>query len=145
MQPQNINDLPAIARYIISQYFPELSSYHLTAEFSHVEDSLSEVHHVYPFEDNHYRGQVLLLIDDSMKNSGLTAVIGAIAHDLAHVVAWRGPGNPAVSDKEADNIVVERGLTPYLLEAKRSLEKLRPKFEIKGYSSKELQEMILHS
>jgi hypothetical protein len=31
----------------------------------------------------------------------------------------KGPGYPLVSDREADNIVIERSLCPYLFEAKK--------------------------
>lgn len=73
------------------------------------------------------------MLDDSMRKLSLKAVIGAIAHDLAHIVEWKSPGHPIISDREADKIVIERGL-----------EELRPIFEIKGYNSKELQEIMRH-
>ena len=145
MFPQNIDDLHAIVKYVINQYFPELYSCYLTTEYRNVEDSLSEVRHTYPFEDNQYKGEILLIIDDSMRRLGLKAIIGAIAHDLAHIVGWKGPGNPVISDREADNIVIERGLCAYLFESKKALEELRPRFEIKGYNSKELREIMRYS
>jgi len=58
------------------------------------------------------------IIDDSMKMSGINAILGAIAHDIAHRVGWEGPGYSLISDWEADNIVIERGLWSYLLETK---------------------------
>jgi len=114
MQPQRIVDINAIARYVISQYFPEFSSCYLTTEFRHVEGSISEVRHTYPFEDNQYKGEILIIIDDSMRKSGMKAILGAIAHDMAHRVKWEGTGRPLISDREADNIVIERGLCAYL-------------------------------
>ena len=145
MQPQRVVDLNAIARNIISQYFPEFSSCYLTTEFGHVEGSISEVRHAYPFEDNQYKGEILLIIDDSMRKLGKKAIIGAIAHDIAHRVGWKGPGHHFISNREADKIVIERGLCAYLLEAKKVLEESRPEFIISGYSSKELQEIMRHS
>ena len=145
MQLQRIVDLNAITRYVISQYFPEYSSCHFTSEFRHVEGSISEVRHTYPFKDNQYKGEVLLIIDDSMRNSGMEAIIGAIAHDIAHRIGWEGPGHHLISDREADDIVIERGLCAYLLEAKEDLEELRPESAINGYISKELQEIMRHS
>ena len=142
IQPQGIIDLNVIARRVISEYFPEFSSCYLTTEFRHVEGSISEVHHTYPFEDNEYKGEIVIFIDDSMRMSGINAILGAIAHDIAHRVGWEGPGYPLISDKEADNIVIERGLCSYLLEAKKALEELRPEVVINGYSSKELQEIL---
>jgi hypothetical protein len=120
MQLQRIVDLNAITRYVISQYFPEYSSCHFTSEFRHVEGSTSEVRHTYPFKDNQYKGEILLIIDDSIRDSGMKAIIGVIAHDIAHRVGWEGPGHPLISDREADDIVIERGLCAYLLEAKKT-------------------------
>lgn len=142
IQPQGIIDLNVIARRVISEYFPEFSSCYLTTEFRHVEGSISEVHHTYPFEDNEYKGEIVIIIDDSMRMSGINAILGAIAHDIAHRVGWEGPGYPLISDREADNIVIERGFCCYLLEAKKALEELRPEVVINGYSSKELQEIL---
>lgn len=88
MQPQEIVDLTEIARYVISQCFPEFSSCYLTSEFGHVEASIAEVHHTYPFEDNQYKGEILLIIDDSMRQSELKAIIETIAHEIAHRVGW---------------------------------------------------------
>ena len=119
IQPQGIIDLNVIARRVISEYFPEFSSCYLTTEFRHVEGSISEVHHTYPFEDNEYKGEIVIIIDDSMRMSGANAILGAIAHDIAHRIGWEGPGYPLISDREADNIVIERGLCSYLLEAKK--------------------------
>jgi len=144
IQPQGIIDLNVIARRVISEYFPEFSSCYLTTEFRHVEGSISEVHHTYPFEDNEYKGEIVIIIDDSMRMSGINAILGAIAHDIAHRVGWEGPGYPLISDREADNIVIERGLCSYLLEAKKALEELRPEVVINGYSSKELHQRLFH-
>jgi len=80
-----------VARRVISEYFPEYSSCCLTAEFKYVEGSRSEFHHIYPFEDNEYNGKIVIFIDDSMKISGKNAILGAIAHDMAHRVGWKGP------------------------------------------------------
>jgi len=113
IQPQGIIDLNVIARRVISECFPEFSSCHLTTEFRHVEGSISEVHHTYPFEDNEYNGEIVIFTDDSMKISGIDAILGAIAHDMAHRVGWKGPGYPLISNREADNIVIERGLCSY--------------------------------
>ncbi|MFC1933893.1 hypothetical protein ACFLWC_02670 [Chloroflexota bacterium] len=118
IQPQGIVDLNAIARRVISEHFPEFSSCYLITEFRHVKGSISEVHHIYPFEDNQYKGEIVIYIDDSMIVSGVNAILGAIAHDIAHRVEWKGPGYPLISDREADNIVIERSLSLYLLEAK---------------------------
>jgi hypothetical protein len=86
IQPQGIIDLNVIARRVISGYFPEFSSCYLTTEFRHVEGSISEVHHIYPFEDNQYKGEIVIYIDDSMIVTGANAILGAIAHDIAHRV-----------------------------------------------------------
>ena len=142
IQPQGIIDLNVIARRVISEYFPEFSPCYLTTEFRHVEGSISEVHHTYPFKDNEYKGGIAIFIDTSMKMSGINAILGAIAHDIAHRVGWKGPGYQLISDRKADNIVIERGLCPYLFEAKKALEELRPEVVINGYSSKELQEIL---
>ena len=119
MQPQGIPNLNVIARRIINDHFPEFSPCYLTIEFRHIKKYLSEVHHIYPFEDNQYRGEITIYIDDSLIESGEEAILGAIAHDIAHRVGWKGPGYPLISDREADNIVIERGLCSYLLEAKK--------------------------
>jgi hypothetical protein len=145
MQPQEIVDLQEIARRVISQYFPEFSSCYLTSEFRHVEGSVAEVHHTYPFKDNQYKGEILLSIDDSMRRSGLKAITGAIGHEIAHRVGWEGPGYPLISCREADQIVIERGLCAHLTEAKKNLEELRPQSVMNGYSSKELEDMMTHS
>lgn len=145
MQPQEIVDLQEIARYVISQYFPEFSSCYLTSEFRHVEGSIAEVHHTYPFQDNQYKGEILLSIDDSMRQSGLKAITGAIAHEIAHRVGWEGPGHPLISCREADQIVIERGLCAHLTEAKKNLEESRPQSIINGYSSRELEDIMTHS
>ena len=145
MQPQEIVDLKEIARYVISQYFPEFSSCYLTSEFRHVEGSVAEVHHTYPFKDNQYKGEILLVIDDSMRQSGLKAITGAIAHEIAHRVGWEGPGHPLISCREADQIVIERGLCAHLTEAKKNLEESRPQSIINGYSSRELEDIMTHS
>ena len=142
IQPQGIIDLNVTARHVIRKYFPEFSSCYLTTEFRHVEGSISEVHHTYPFEDNEYKGEIVIIIDDSMRMSGVNAILGAIAHDIAHRVGWEGPGYPLISDREADNIVIERGLCSYLLEAKKALEESRLGVVINGYSTKELQEIL---
>ncbi len=107
IQPEGIIDLNVIARRVISEYFPEFSSCYLATEFRYVEGSISEVHHAYPCEDNEYKGEILIFIDDSMRMSGINAILGAIAHDTAHRVGWEGPGYPLISDREADNIVLE--------------------------------------
>jgi len=145
MQPQEIVDLQEIARYVISQYFPEFSSCYLTSEFRHVEGSIAEVHHTYPFQDNQYKGEILLSIDASMRQSGLKAITGAIAHEIAHRVGWEGPGHPLISCREADQIVIERGLCAHLTEAKKNLEESRPQSIINGYSSRELEDIMTHS
>ena len=145
MQPQEIVDLKKIASCVISQYFPEFSSCYLTSKFRHVEGSIAEVHHTYPFKDNQYKGEILLSIDDSMRQSGLNGIIGAIAHEIAHRVGWKGPGHPLIPCREADDIVIERGLCAHLLEAKKTLEESRPQFVIDGYSSKELEDIMTHS
>jgi hypothetical protein len=145
MQPQEIVDLQEIARYVISQYFPEFSSCYLTSEFRHVEGSIAEVHHTYPFQDNQYKGEILLSIDDSMRQSGLKAITGAIAHEIAHRVGWEGPGHPLISCREADQIVIQRGLCAHLTEAKKNLEESRPQSIINGYSSRELEDIMTHS
>ena len=142
MQPQEIVGLQEIARCVISQYFPEFSSCHLTSEFRHVEGSIAEVHHTYPFKDNQYKGEILLSIDYSMRRSGLKAITGAIAHEIAHRVGWEGPGHPLISCREADQIVIEKGLCAHLAEAKKNLEELRPQSVINGYSSKELEGIL---
>ncbi|MFC2026880.1 hypothetical protein ACFLUX_02795 [Chloroflexota bacterium] len=142
IQLQGIIDLNVIARRVISEYFPEFSSCYLTTEFRHIEGSISEVHHTYPFEDNEYKGEIIIIIDDSMRLSGVNAILGAIAHDIAHRVGWEGPGYPLISNREADNIVIERGLCSYLLETKKALEELRPELVIDGYSSKEMREIL---
>jgi len=144
MPPQEIVDLQEIATRVISQYFPEFSSCYLTSEFRHVEGSVAEVHHTYPFKDNQYKGEILLSIDDSMRRSGLKAITGAIAHEIAHRVGWEGPGPPLISCREADRIVIERGLCAHLTEAKRNLEESRPHSIINGYSSKELEDIMTH-
>ena len=77
-----------------------------------------------------------------MMVSGINAILGAIAHDIAHRVEWKGPGCPLISDREADNIVIERSLCSYLLEAKKSLEEFRPEVVSNGYSSAELQAIL---
>jgi len=104
IQPQGTIDLNLIARHVISDYFPEFSSCYLTTEFRHVKGSISEVHHIYPFEDNQYKGEILIYIDDSMIVWGVNAIIGAIAYDIAHRVEWNGPGYTLIPDREADNI-----------------------------------------
>ncbi len=141
IQPQGIIDLNVVARRVISEYFPEFPSCYLTTEFRHVKGSISEVHHTYPFEGNEYKGEIAIIIDDSMRMSGINAILGAIANDIALRLGWEGPGFPLISDREADNIVIGRGLCAYLLEAKKALEELRPEVVINGYSSKELQEI----
>ena len=40
---------------------------------------------------------------------------------------------------------IERGLGTYLFESKKASEDLRPKVEIRGYDSKELQEIMRYS
>ena len=145
MQPQEIGDLKKTAEYVISQYFPEFSSCYLTSEFRHVEGSVAEVHHTYPFKDNQYKGEILLSIDDSMRQSGLKAITGAIAHEIAHRVGWEGPGHPLISCREADQIVIGRGLCAHLTEAKKNLEESRPQSIINGYSSRELEDIMTHS
>jgi hypothetical protein len=145
MPPQEIVDLQKIATRVIGQYFPEFSSCYLTSEFRHVEGSIAEVHHTYPFKDNQYKGQILLSIDDSMRQSGLKAITGAIAHEIAHRVGWEGPGHPLISCREADQIVIDKGLCAHLIEAKKNLEQLRPQSIINGYSSKELEDIVTHS
>ena len=125
IHPQGIIDLNAIARRIINEYFSEFSSCCLTTEFREIEGSISEVHHIYPFKDNEYKGEIFIIIDDSMRMSGIDAIIGAIAHDIAHRVGWEGPGHPLISDREADNIVIERGLRSYLLETTKSLRGIK--------------------
>jgi len=102
-----------------NEYFPEFSSCYLTTKFRHVKGSISEVNHIYPFEDNQYKGEIVIYIDSSVVASGVNAIIGAIAHDVAHRVGWKGAGYPLISDRKADNIVIERSLCPYLLEAKK--------------------------
>jgi len=97
-----------------------------------------------PSKDNQYKGEIHLIIDDAMRKAGLNSMMGAVAHEFAHIVAWKGPGNPAISDREADSIVIDRGLCGCLLEAKKTLEELRPKFVIKGYSSKDLQAFMTY-
>ena len=119
IQPRGIIDLNVIARGVISEYFSSISSCYLTTEFRHVEGSISEVHHTYPFEDNEYKGEIDIIIDDSMRMSGVNATLGAVAHDIAHRVGWEDLRYPLISDREADNIVIERGLFSYLLEAKK--------------------------
>jgi len=54
-----------------------------------------------------------------MRMSGVNATLGAVAHDIAHRVGWEDLRYPLISDREADNIVIERGLFSYLLEAKK--------------------------
>ena len=142
IRPQGIIDLNVITRRVISEYFPEFSSCYLATEFRQVEGSISEVYHTYPFKDNEYKGEIAIIIDDSMRTSGIDAILGAIAHDIAHRIGWKGSGNPLISDMDADNIVIERGLCACLLEAKKALEKLRPEVIINGYSSKELQDIL---
>jgi hypothetical protein len=110
-----------------------------------VEGSIAEVHHTYPFKDNQYKGEILLSIDDSMRQSGLKAITGAIAHEIAHRVGWEGPGHPLISCREADQIVIERGLCAHLTEAKKNLEESRPQSIINGYSSRELEDIMTHS
>jgi hypothetical protein len=141
VQQKGVIDLDTIARRVVSEYFPEFSSCYLTTEFGRVKGSISEVHHTYPFEDNEYEGGIAIIIDDSMRTSGINAILGAIAHEMAHRVGWKGPGYPLISDREADNIVIERGLCSYLLEAKKALEHSIPTVVMKGYCSKELQEI----
>ena len=119
IQLPGIIDLNVMARRIISEHFPEFSSCFLTTEFSNVKGSISEVHHIYPFEDNQCKGEIVIFIDDSMTASSVNAILGAIAHDIAHRVGWEGPGHSLISCREADNIVIERGLCAYLLEAKK--------------------------
>ncbi|MFC1984754.1 hypothetical protein ACFLU0_01950 [Chloroflexota bacterium] len=119
IQPQGTIDLNVIAKRIISEYFPEFSSCYLATEFRHVEGSISEVHHTYPFEDNEYKEGIAIFIDDSMKMSGINTILGSIAHDIAHRVGWKGSGYQLISDRKADNIVIERSLCSYLLEAKK--------------------------
>ncbi len=143
MQSQRIINLNVTARYVIGKYFPEFISCYLTAEFMPVEGSLTEVHHVYPFEDNQYRGEIVIYLDNGIRNYGIKSIIGGIAHDVAHRVGWKGPGYPLSSDREADNIVIERGLGFYLLEAKKAMEQLRPGILLKGYSSREVEKVIL--
>jgi hypothetical protein len=145
MPPQEIVDLQETARSVIGQYFPEFSSCYLTSEFRHVEGSIAEVHHTYPFKDNQYKGEILLIIDDSMRQSGLKAITGAIAHEIAHRVGWEGPGHPLISCREADQIVIDKGLCAHLIEAKKNLEQSRPQSIIDGYSSKELEGIVTHS
>ena len=53
-----------------------------------------------------------------MRTSGIDAIVGIITHDIAHRIGWKGPGYPLISDRDADNIVIERGLCACLLEAK---------------------------
>ena len=77
-----------------------------------------------------------------MATSGVNAILGVIAPDIAHRVGWKRPGYPLISDREADDIIIEKFLCPYLLEAKKALEQLRPEVVFKGYSSKELQEIL---
>ena len=118
IQPHGIIYLNIIARRVINEYFPEFSSRYLTTEFRHIEGSISEVHHTYPFEDNEYKGEIVIFIDDSMKMLATNAILGAIAHDIAHRVGWECPGYHLISDRGADNIVIERGLCSFLFEAK---------------------------
>jgi hypothetical protein len=145
MPPQEIVDLQEIARSVIGQYFPDFSSCYLTSEFRHVEGSIAEVHHTYPFRDNQYKGEILLIIDDSLSQSGLKAITGAIAHEIAHRVGWEGLGHSLISCREADQIVIDRGLCAHLIEAKKNLEESRPQSIIDGYSSKELEDIVTHS
>ena len=72
---------------------------------------------------------------------GLRAIVGMVAHDVAHRVGWIA-GYPLPSDREADDVVVARGLVYSLLAAKRALEGLRPNKVLEGYISKELLEKI---
>jgi hypothetical protein len=145
MLPQEIVDLQEIARCVIGQYFPEFSSCYLTSQFGHVEGSIAEVHHTYPFKDNQYKGEIWLSIDDSMRQSGLKAITGAIAHEIAHRVGWEGPGHSLIPCREADQIVIERGFCAHLIEAKKNLEESRPQSTINGYSSKELEDIMAQS
>ena len=73
--------------------------------------------------------------------SGTKAIPGAIAHNIANRVEWKGPGYPLISDREADNIVIERGLCSYLSMVIQALEELWPEVIVNGYGSKELQEV----
>ena len=142
VQPQGVFDLNLAVKRVIDEYFPEFSSCYLRTEFRHVKGSISEVHHIYPFEDNQYKGEIVIYIDNSMISSGTNAILGAIAHEIAHRVGWKGPGYPLISDREADNIVIERGLCHYVLEAKKALEELRPEVAGNGYRSEELQAIL---
>jgi len=142
IQPPGSIDLNVIARRVISDYFPEFSSCYLTTGFRHIEGSISEVYHIYPFKDNEYKGEIVINIDDSMRMSGINAILGSIAHEIAHRVGWEGPGYSLCSDREADNIVIKRGLCSYLFEAKKALEELRPEVVINGYCSSELQQIL---
>ena len=116
---------------MISRYLPESSFCYLTSEFGYLEGSIAEVNHIYPFKDNQYKREILLIIDDSMRQPGLKAAIGAIAHEIADRVGWKGPGHHLISCGEADQIVSERGLCARLLQAKNTPEESRPQFVTK--------------
>jgi len=80
-----------------------------------------------------------------MRQSKLKAIIGTIAYEIAHGLGWKAPGHPLIPCREADHIVIERGLCAHQLGANKTLEESRPQFVINGYSSKELEAIFRHS
>jgi hypothetical protein len=77
-----MTDPNEIARLLIREYFPEFSSCCLTIKFKHVDGSISEVRHTYAFKDNQYKGVIKIYLDDSIRTSGLKALIGTIAQEM---------------------------------------------------------------
>ena len=69
-------NLIEIGKSVIADRFPEFSRGYLTIEFKPVENSISEVYHTCPFEDNRFRGEIEIYLDKDLMIYGLRAIFG---------------------------------------------------------------------
>ena len=71
-------------------------------------------------------------------------LIGGTAHELSHYIRHRVNHEPLKDqcEKTVDDMVIERGLGKYLLEAKERIREWKPSFKFNGYTPEEIRERI---
>jgi len=94
--------------------------------------------------DEYFRIYALDVLQQQNKRN-LTILIGGIAHELGHFVLYRKSRLECSiphDERLVDDIVIEKGLGEYLLEAKEYIRERRPDYTFNGYTPEEIREKL---
>ena len=146
-----MNDLATIKDYVVGKGFPELADIVIHTDYRQIKDAYFDL-------TRNGRKDYLIQVDTTLRHAPRSVVIGGIAHEIAHIVKEIKMNGLLVlidrflydfswyetrDERNADLIVVQRGLGQKLLSFLRYANKRREEYtEADGLTVTELEKIL---